>query len=125
MKTQALGDLLRQTRIARKMKQVDLGKLLGVSQQAIWRWEKGEMPGEENVENLAKFLGVDRSYIDDQRTSAKITSSQIGNTATGGSTIVNSGSDLTSSEAYLIRLVRKHGGDGLIDEIIAHILSKK
>lgn len=54
MKTKALNELLRQTRIARKLKQAELGKMLGVSQQAIWRWEKGEMPGDENVERLAE-----------------------------------------------------------------------
>lgn len=61
---QTLGGLLRQQRFARNMTQTDLGKLLGVRQQTIGTWERGDRPQARFFGPLAEFLGVSVSELE-------------------------------------------------------------
>jgi transcriptional regulator with XRE-family HTH domain len=46
-------------RRARGLRQVDLGKLVGVSDNTIAAWERGARPQPQRVPKLAEALGVD------------------------------------------------------------------
>lgn len=61
----SLGQRLKKLRLDKGLTQQELGKLIGVAQSLIWRWESGKIKRltDENVEKLAKLYGVSEAYI--------------------------------------------------------------
>lgn len=56
----AIGKRIRQERRAREWSQRFLGKLLGVSYQTIWNYEKGNtQPNKENLRTLEAVFQID------------------------------------------------------------------
>lgn len=51
-------------RISRQMSQADLGKVVGVSRQAVHQWERGlSLPQIHHLQEMARFFGVSLSFI--------------------------------------------------------------
>ena len=60
----SLKEKIKQLRIQRKLSQEDLAPLIGVSRQAISKWELGEsVPDTENVVQLSKIFNVTTDYL--------------------------------------------------------------
>lgn len=122
------GALLRQRREAENVSQDALAERLGTKQQILGSWELGRsLPTGEAADNVCAYMGIDRMELekirDTERRRAKTNIS--GNIQTGKNVISVSGQELSPEKAYLLKLIDKHGGDGLIEELIALILSKK
>lgn len=59
-----LGELLRARRVELGLEQAELAKLVGVSQQTVSRWERGEaLPRRGRIELLANALDVEAATI--------------------------------------------------------------
>jgi DNA-binding XRE family transcriptional regulator len=57
---QTLGESIKKWRLEREIFQVDLAKMVGVSEMTIVNWEKGKTkPTKKNLEALRKLLGVE------------------------------------------------------------------
>jgi len=55
---QTLGERIKKWRLERGLFQVDLAKMIGVSEMTIVNWEKGRTkPIKQNFERLEKILG--------------------------------------------------------------------
>lgn len=54
----AIGDQIKKYRIEKDITQEKLGQLIGVTTQAVSRWERGGMPDAEILPHLADALGV-------------------------------------------------------------------
>lgn len=67
---ESFGSRLRHRRRAEDLTQAQLGKRLGVSQQTIGAWERGERPQSGKLDVIAQYLRMDKqrlvSLIDDQ-----------------------------------------------------------
>jgi len=67
---ESFGSRLRHRRRAEDLTQAELGKKLGVSQQTIGAWERGERPQSGKLDVIAQYLRMDKqrlvSLIDDQ-----------------------------------------------------------
>ena len=59
------GALIRATRIARGLTQLDLGKAVGVSDNSVAAWEKGKLPRLATRKRLAEVLGLDLADLTD------------------------------------------------------------
>lgn len=59
-----LGELMRARRLELRLEQAELAELVGVSQQTISRWERGEaLPRRARVQALAAALGTEPETI--------------------------------------------------------------
>lgn len=59
-----LGEKIQKYRKERRMSQEDLAALLGVSRQAVSKWELNDtIPDTENVIQLGRILGVSLDYL--------------------------------------------------------------
>jgi DNA-binding XRE family transcriptional regulator len=57
---QTLGESIKKSRLEREIFEVDLAKMVGVSEMTIVNWEKGKTkPTKKNLEALRKLLGVE------------------------------------------------------------------
>ena len=64
MKDYAFGNLITALRVSRGFSQFQLGKLLGVSDKAVSKWEHGEAtPDIETLCKLADYYGVTLDYL--------------------------------------------------------------
>jgi transcriptional regulator with XRE-family HTH domain len=59
----SLGSLLQRRRHTGNLTQAQLGKRLGVSQQTIGAWERGERPQSRFLNDLAGYLGMDKDKL--------------------------------------------------------------
>ena len=58
------GERLKELRTEKGMSAVKLGKALGVDDNTILRWEKGQMsPSIDNLYNICRFFGVSADYL--------------------------------------------------------------
>lgn len=58
------GERLKELRIERKVSQMELAKITGVSQSAIAKWELGRSdPGATALIKLAKYFGESVDYL--------------------------------------------------------------
>lgn len=53
-----IGEQIKKYRIERNITQEQLGELIGVTTQAVSRWERGGTPDAEILPNIAEVLGV-------------------------------------------------------------------
>ncbi|MCL2415507.1 MAG: helix-turn-helix transcriptional regulator [Defluviitaleaceae bacterium] len=59
-----IGDFLRQTRKGKKLTQNDIAEKLGISPQAVSKWERGEnLPDVTFMPDIAKILGISVEQI--------------------------------------------------------------
>ena len=59
-----LGEKIQKHRKEKRMSQEDLAALLGVSRQAVSKWELNDtIPDTENVIQLGRILGVSLDYL--------------------------------------------------------------
>ena len=59
MDKQKTGELIRNARIKKEYTQVELGDLIGVTNKAISRWEKGDsFPDISVIEELSRVLDI-------------------------------------------------------------------
>ncbi len=59
-----LNQRIRELRTARKLNQVELAKLLGVSKQSVSNWENDNIqPSIEMLIKIAKLFGVSTDYL--------------------------------------------------------------
>lgn len=59
-----LGKRIQELRQENNMSQKDLAKLVGVSDVAISRWERGtRIPNAENIVNLANVFKISADYL--------------------------------------------------------------
>lgn len=58
MQHNQIGHKIRELRMSRNLTQAELGKLVGVSMQAVSKWERGGMPDIEVLLSLADLFGV-------------------------------------------------------------------
>lgn len=66
-KKNSLGEKICELRKQKGLSQEGLGEIIGVSRQAISKWELDEMtPNWENISQLSKFFGVGLNYFTDQ-----------------------------------------------------------
>lgn len=58
-------DILRQQRIAHNLTQQELGALVGLKKEAIYKYEKGIVvnPKRSLIEKLARIFGISPSYL--------------------------------------------------------------
>lgn len=63
MSIETFGERLLQVLKKRSLSQRRVAQALNVSSTAVNKWTKGGMIGEENLEHLATFLGVDKSWL--------------------------------------------------------------
>ena len=68
-----LSELIRTARAAKRLKQADLGKLIGVSGGAVGNWERGSVIAQDNLDALVSVLGMDLSTV-----SAESLNTQVG-----------------------------------------------
>lgn len=60
----AIGDIIKKLRLSRKLTQAELADFIGVSRQAIQKYETGESGiGSDKIEKLAEFFHVSPAYI--------------------------------------------------------------
>ena len=60
---ESFGSLLRRRRRTDDLTQKELGNKLGVSQQTIGAWERGERPQSGKLEVIAKYLRMDKQRL--------------------------------------------------------------
>lgn len=60
---ESLASRLRRQRQTDDLTQAELGKRLGVSQQTIGAWERGERPQNGKLDVLAEYLGTDKRQL--------------------------------------------------------------
>jgi transcriptional regulator with XRE-family HTH domain len=60
-----LGERLKQLRIEKGLTQEQLGKIVGLQKQAIWKYENGNVTNMKasSIKTLADFFGVSPSYL--------------------------------------------------------------
>jgi Predicted transcriptional regulators len=59
-----LQDRIKEERSRKKLTQEELGQIIGITQQAVGRWEKGiASPDREVLEKLADFFDVSVDYL--------------------------------------------------------------
>ena len=58
MELNQIGNKIRELRIGHGLTQAELGKLVGVSMQAVSKWERGGTPDIEVLLSLAEYFGV-------------------------------------------------------------------
>lgn len=67
-----IGDIIRELRTRNKLTQKDLAKEIGVTEQTIFRYEKGtRYPSFSALDKLEKFFGVRLGYNPDQKTQSE------------------------------------------------------
>lgn len=95
-----LAQRLKSTRLSKGLTQAELGKQIGVSQNAIQKIEKGETKSPGNILSLAKALGVDPNWLQFGRgnSGVVISSSSLNNSPINNS--VNRGSSEAESVSY-------------------------
>jgi len=60
----AVGARIKQTRIARRIKQTDLAEAAGVKPHTMWRYEEGQtLPSSTKLDRIADALGVPQRWI--------------------------------------------------------------
>ena len=58
------NERLKELRVEQGLSQIQLGKILGVSQRTISSWEADERrPDFETLEKIAKYFGVTTDYL--------------------------------------------------------------
>lgn len=58
------SERLKDLRIEKELSAIKLGKILGVSDSTIIRWENGKIsPTIDNLYNIAKFFNVTSDYL--------------------------------------------------------------
>lgn len=130
MNKEEFGLFLRSKRESEGLSQDALATMVGSQQQILGNWESGRaLPTGDAADKICDFLGFDRDELEKiRRDSRKVRRTNVTgqnyNVQTGQNVMTQSGSDLSPSEQYLIRLVRRHGGEELIDELIALIINK-
>jgi len=60
---ESFGSLLQRRRRTDDLTQAELGKKLGVSQQTIGAWERGDRPQNRFLDVLEKYLSVDKQEL--------------------------------------------------------------
>lgn len=69
-----MGNLIKQARLAARLSQDELGRAVGVSQQQVGKWERGEnLPSTRRLKQLAERLGLEVTALlpsDDHRIEA-------------------------------------------------------
>jgi transcriptional regulator with XRE-family HTH domain len=60
---ESFGSLLQRRRHTDDLTQTQLGLELGVSQQTIGAWERGDRPRNRSLDALAKYLGMDKQKL--------------------------------------------------------------
>ncbi|MCE6334787.1 helix-turn-helix domain-containing protein, partial [Acinetobacter baumannii] len=64
MKTETIGQRIRALRRAKKMTQMQLAKIAGVSSPAVTEWEKDSyLPKAASIEAMANAFGVSTEYL--------------------------------------------------------------
>lgn len=58
MEHNQIGNKIRELRMSHNLTQADLGKIVGVSMQAVSKWERGGIPDIEILISIAKHFGV-------------------------------------------------------------------
>ena len=58
MKTKKIGDIIADLRKERNIRQDELAEYVGVTAQAVSKWENGGMPDCELLPKIADFFGV-------------------------------------------------------------------
>ena len=59
-----IGEQIKKYRIQKKYTQENLGSIIGVTTQAVSKWERGGTPDAEILPALADALGVSRNILD-------------------------------------------------------------
>lgn len=60
----AIGEIIKRLRLSKKLTQAELADIIGVSRQAIQKYETGESGiGSDKIEKLAFFFNVSPAYI--------------------------------------------------------------
>lgn len=60
----AIGEIIKRLRLSKKLTQAELADIIGVSRQAIQKYETGESGiGSDKIEKLALFFNVSPAYI--------------------------------------------------------------
>jgi transcriptional regulator with XRE-family HTH domain len=68
-----LGDHIRKVRLNKKLTQLELGKIMGVSETSINMWEKqNRFPNISRYPPIIKFLGYDPLYLSDGSVRSKL-----------------------------------------------------
>ena len=64
MKKSKFGEILKNLRLEKKIKQEELAKILGCSQSMLTRWENGECePTAPYIIAIAEYFSVSTNYI--------------------------------------------------------------
>ena len=75
MEKNQFADKIKRIRISRGLSQLELGEIIGVSNRAVSKWERGEAyPSVDTLGELSKALGVrvDDFFVDDYSVLAKV-----------------------------------------------------
>lgn len=57
------GEMLKNLRLKNNLKQTELAEAIGVGQDRISRYEKGEEPPFEIIKRLERFFGIQAEYL--------------------------------------------------------------
>ena len=58
-----MGRIIQKLRLDRGVSQAELGKFVGVSSQAVSKWEAGSFPDAPLIPRIAEFFGVTTDYL--------------------------------------------------------------